>query len=88
MCCPGAAGAYKLYVDEAREEAAPQCSANRSLCWLVSFVYLILGTIVLGSILLEGMQLDAFHGMCIFIAVLIPWVAPRTQNIMYYHVGF
>ncbi len=86
----GAAGAYKLYVGEAREERLlPNVRQTARFIWLVSFVYLILGTIVLGSILLlEGMPwLDAFfHGMCIFIAGFDTMgFAPQAQNIMYYH---
>lgn len=86
----GAAGAYKLYVGEGREERLlPNVRQTARFIWSVSLIYLIIGTAVLGGILfLEGMPwIDAlFHGVCLFIAGFDTMgFAPQAQNIMFYH---
>ncbi len=57
--------------------------------WLVSLVYLALGTFTLGVVgILDGMKpLNAFfHGACIFMAAFdTGGFAPQSQNILYYH---
>jgi trk system potassium uptake protein TrkH len=86
----GSSGAFKMYVGEARDERVlPNVIHTARFIWLVSFVYLILGTISLGVIAIaEGMKpLNAFfHGACIFMAAFdTGGFAPQSQNILYYH---
>ena len=86
----GAAGALRLYVGEARDEKIlPNVIHTSRFIWLVSIVYLILGTITLGVIgILNGMgPVNAFfHGACIFMAAFdTGGFAPQSQNILYYH---
>src|SRR4030042_1190983 len=57
--------------------------------WLLSIVYLILGTLALGIVgILDGMKpVNAFfHGVCIFMAAFdTGGFSPQSQNILYYH---
>lgn len=86
----GAVGAVKMYVGEARDEKIlPNVVHTSRFIWLVSIVYLILGTLSLaiaGS--LNGMKpVNAFfHGACIFMAAFdTGGFTPQSQNILYYH---
>jgi trk system potassium uptake protein TrkH len=86
----GFSGAFKMYVGEARDERVlPNVIHTSRFIWLVSIVYLILGTLSLGIIgILEGMKpYNAFfHGACIFMAAFdTGGFAPQSQNILYYH---
>jgi trk system potassium uptake protein len=86
----GASGAFKMYVGEARDERIlPNVIHTSRFIWLVSLVFLVLGTFVLGVIgWLNGMQpFNAlFHGACIFMAAFdTGGFAPHSQNILYYH---
>lgn len=86
----GASGAFKLYVGEARDEKImPNVVHTSRFIWLVSLVYLALGTFTLGVVgILDGMKpLNAFfHGACIFMAAFdTGGFAPQSQNILYYH---
>lgn len=86
----GFSGAFKMYVGEARDEKIMPNVINTSrFIWLVSIVYLILGTLALGVTgILNGMQpLNAFfHGACIFMAAFdTGGFSPQSQNILYYH---
>lgn len=86
----GASGAFKLYVGEARDEKImPNVVHTSRFIWLVSLVYLVLGTLALGTVgVLDGMRpLNAFfHGACIFMAAFdTGGFAPQSQNILYYH---
>ena len=86
----GSAGAFKLYVGEARDEKIlPNVISTSRFIWLVSFVYLILGTLALGAVgILDGMKpFNAFfHGACIFMAAFdTGGFAPQSQNVLYYH---
>lgn len=86
----GFSGAFKMYVGEARDEKVlPNVINTARFIWLVSIVYLILGTIVLGLIgIFNGMtSVNAFfHGACVFMAAFdTGGFAPQSQNILYYH---
>ncbi|MDD4980431.1 MAG: TrkH family potassium uptake protein [Candidatus Omnitrophica bacterium] len=86
----GFSGALKMYVGEARDERLlPNVIHTARFIWLVSIVYLILGTLALGIVgLLNGMRpVNAFfHGACIFMAAFdTGGFAPQSQNILYYH---
>ena len=86
----GASGAFKMYVGEARDERIlPNVISTSRFIWLVSIVYLILGTLALGITgLLNGMRpLNAFfHGACIFMAAFdTGGFSPQSQNMLYYH---
>ena len=88
----GSAGAFKMYVGEARDERVlPNVVHTSRFIWLVSIVYLILGTLALGIVgTLNGMKpINAFfHGACIFMAAFdTGGFAPQSQNILYYHSG-
>ncbi len=86
----GASGAFKMYVGEARDERIlPNVIHTSRFIWLVSIVYLVLGTVALGII---GISLGmkpfnaVFHGACIFMAAFdTGGFAPQSQNILYYH---
>lgn len=86
----GASGAFKMYVGEARDERIlPNVINTSRFIWLVSIVYLILGTLALGVTgIFNGMKpANAFfHGACIFMAAFdTGGFAPQSQNILYYH---
>ncbi len=86
----GFSGAFKMYVGEARDEKVlPNVIHTSRFIWLVSIVYLILGTLALGTVgTLNGMKpFNAFfHGACIFMAAFdTGGFAPQSQNILYYH---
>lgn len=86
----GFSGAFKMYVGEAREEKIMPNVINTSrFIWLVSIVYLVLGTLALGFTgMFNGMRpFNAFfHGACIFMAAFdTGGFAPQSQNILYYH---
>lgn len=86
----GFSGAFRMYVGEAREERIlPNVISTARFIWLVSIVYLILGTLVLGVVgILNGMRpVNAFfQGVCIFMAAFdTGGFTPQSQNILYYH---
>lgn len=86
----GTSGAFKMYVGEGRDEKLlPNVINTARFIWLISIVYLILGTLVLGAVGISiGMKpLNAFyHGACIFMAGFdTAGFAPQSQNILYYH---
>jgi trk system potassium uptake protein TrkH len=86
----GFSGAFKMYVGEARDEKIMPNVINTSrFIWLVSIVYLILGTLALGLTgIFNGMRpLNSFfHGACIFMAAFdTGGFSPQSQNILYYH---
>ncbi len=86
----GSAGAFRMYVGEARDEKIlPNIIHTSQFIWLVSIVYLILGTLALGiTAILDGVKpLNAFfHGACIFMAAFdTGGFAPQSQNMLYYH---
>jgi trk system potassium uptake protein TrkH len=86
----GYSGAFKMYVGEARDEKIlPNVVHTSRFIWMVSIVYLILGTLALGLVgALNGMKpVNAFfHGACVFMAAFdTGGFAPQSQNILYYH---
>lgn len=86
----GSAGAFKLYVGEARDERIlPNVIHTSRFIWLISIVYLILGTIALGIVGVSiGMRPvnSFFHGACVFMAGFdTGGFAPQSQNMLYYH---
>ncbi|MFH1640839.1 MAG: TrkH family potassium uptake protein [Candidatus Omnitrophota bacterium] len=86
----GFSGAFKMYVGEARDEKVlPNVISTARFIWLVSIVYLVLGTFALGVIgVLSGMKsINAFfHGACVFMAAFdTGGFSPQSQNILYYH---
>ncbi len=86
----GSSGSFKMYVGEARDEKIlPNIINTARFIWLISIVYLIIGTIVLGVV---GMRIGLkpqnafFHGACIFMAGYdTAGFGPQSQNILYYH---
>ena len=87
----GSAGAFKLYVGEAREEKLlPNIIHTARYIWLISITYLLLSTLILGMVGIFSLGLapaeSFFHGACIFMAGFdTAGFAPRSQNILYYH---
>ncbi|MFH1826406.1 MAG: TrkH family potassium uptake protein [bacterium] len=86
----GTAGAYRMYVGEAREEKVlPNVISTARFIWFVSLVYLVLGTIALTIVgFLEGMPLvrSFLHGIWIFMAAFdTGGFTPQSQSILYYH---
>ena len=83
-------GAYKMYVGEGKDiELVPNVKGTARQIWIISIVYLIIGTAVLWIVgMMIGLQpISAFlHALYIFES---SWstggFAPNTQNIMYYH---
>jgi trk system potassium uptake protein len=85
----GASGIFKLYVGEGREERImPNVIHSARFIWMVSFVYMVIGTLALFLIgVLEGMKpFNAFfHGLCIFMAAFdTGGFTPQSQSILYY----
>lgn len=88
----GTSGALKMYVGEGRDEKlVPNVINTARFIWLISIVYLILGTIALGIVGLSiGLKPSSafFHSVCIFMAGFdTAGFAPMSQNILYYHSG-
>jgi len=86
----GFSGAFKMYVGEARDERVlPNVIHTSRFIWLVSVVYLALGTLALGITgIINGMKpFNAFfHGACIFMAAFdTGGFSPQSQNVLYYH---
>lgn len=83
-------GSYSLYMGEAREERIlPNLLQTARFIWLVSFVYLLLGSAALAAAMrVSGIPwVDSiFQGICIFMAAFdTGGFAPQSQNILYYH---
>jgi trk system potassium uptake protein TrkH len=86
-------GAYKIYVGEGKDiELVPNVKGTAKHIWVISMVYLIIGTAALWSIgIFIGLNpVSAFlHALYIFES---SWstggFAPNSQNIMYYHSVF
>ncbi|MDD5450192.1 MAG: TrkH family potassium uptake protein [Candidatus Omnitrophica bacterium] len=84
------AGAFTMYAGEARDEKIlPNVIHTARFIWLVSLVYLALGTAALTAVgIFEGLPFKKaiFHAMWIFMAA---WdtggFTPQSQNILYYH---
>lgn len=86
----GTAGAYKLYVGEGKDaQLMPNVVQTARAIWLVSLVYLVLGTLafaLLGLFLGQGTVRSILHGMWVFMG---GWstggFAPQSYNTMYFH---
>ncbi|MDD5584020.1 MAG: TrkH family potassium uptake protein [Candidatus Omnitrophica bacterium] len=86
----GSSGGFKMYVGEGRDEKIlPNIIGTARFIWLISIVYLIIGTLVLGFI---GMRIGLkpqnafFHGACIFMAGYdTAGFTPQSQSLLYYH---
>jgi trk system potassium uptake protein len=86
----GTAGAFRMYVGEARDEKIlPNVIETARFIWLVSVVYLIVGSAALSiSAIIGGLHpvKAVFDSICIFIAA---WdtggFTPHSQNILFYH---
>jgi trk system potassium uptake protein TrkH len=86
----GFSGAFKMYVGEAREERVlPNVVNTARFIWLVSIVYLILGSSALALVAqAEGIPkgTSLLHGLCIFMAAFdTGGFTPHSQSILYYH---
>ena len=88
----GTAGAFRMYVGEARDEKIlPNVIHTARFIWLVSIVYMVLGTAALSiSAIMGGLAPGKaiFDSLCIFMAA---WdtggFTPQSQNILFYHNG-
>jgi len=86
----GTSGSLNLYLGEGRDEKlVPNVIHTARFIWVISIVYLILGTLVLG---LVGMSIGLkpqsafFHAVCIFMAGFdTAGFSPQSPNILYYH---
>lgn len=86
----GTAGAFRIYVGEARDERIlPNVISTARFIWLVSIIYLIIGSVSLTLAATAGglgLKKSIFDSICIFIAA---WdtggFTPQSQNILFYH---
>jgi trk system potassium uptake protein TrkH len=86
----GTAGAFRIYVGEARDERIlPNVIHTARFIWLVSIVYMVLGTTALSISAIAGGLLPGkaiFDSVCIFMAA---WdtggFTPQSQSILFYH---
>ncbi|MBN2452941.1 MAG: TrkH family potassium uptake protein [Candidatus Omnitrophica bacterium] len=86
----GTAGAFRIYVGEARDEKIlPNVINTARFIWFVSVVYMILGTAALSiSAVAGGLPAGKaiFDSICVFIAA---WdtggFTPQSQSILFYH---
>jgi len=86
----GTAGAYRLYVGEGKDERLlPNVIQTTRTIWMISLVYLTIGTIALfiANLLAGMMPVRAFlHGLWIYMG---SWstggFAPQSQSLLYYH---
>lgn len=84
------AGAYKMYVGEGKDiELLPNVKHTARVIWIISLVYLVIGTFALWiNGLFIGLKpvSSFFHGLFIFMSA---WstggFAPMSQNMLYYH---
>jgi trk system potassium uptake protein TrkH len=85
-----AAGGYKLYVGEAKDERlVPSVFNTAKVIWRISLIYLVIGTFALwlAGLYIGLPPLSAFlHGLWIYMSA---WstggFAPMSQSILYYH---
>jgi trk system potassium uptake protein TrkH len=86
----GTAGAFRMYVGEARDEKImPNVIETARFIWLVSIIYLVLGSGALTIAAVWGglPPLKAvFDSVCIFMAAFdTGGFAPQSQSILFYH---
>jgi trk system potassium uptake protein TrkH len=85
-----AAGGYKLYVGEAKDERlVPSVFNTAKVIWRISLIYLVIGTLALwlAGLYIGLPPVNAFlHGLWIYMSA---WstggFAPMSQSILYYH---
>ncbi|HEX3047363.1 MAG TPA: TrkH family potassium uptake protein [Bacillota bacterium] len=85
-----AAGGYKLYVGEGKDERLlPSVFNTAKMIWKISLIYFVIGSIALGvaGVIIGLPTVNALlHGMWVYMAA---WstggFAPMSQNILYYH---
>lgn len=86
----GTAGAFRVYVGEARDEKIlPNVIETARFIWLVSLVYLVIGTAALSASAIAGGLKPGkaiFDSVCIFMA---GWdtggFSPQSQSLLFYH---
>lgn len=86
----GTAGAFRIYVGEARDEKIlPNVIHTARFIWMVSIVYMIIGTAALSAAAIAGglpTGKAVFDALCIFFAA---WdtggFTPQSQNMLFYH---
>ena len=89
----GTSGAYKMYVGEGKDERLmPNVVSTARYIWLISLIYLVVGTLVLwiaGMIAGLSAERAILHGLWVFMSA---WstggFAPMSQSILYYHNTF
>ncbi|MCM8790717.1 MAG: TrkH family potassium uptake protein [Candidatus Omnitrophica bacterium] len=86
----GSAGAFRMYVGEARDERIlPNVIETARFIWLVSLVYLVLGSAALTIAgICGGLKpaKAAFDAVCLFMAAFdTGGFTPQSQNILFYH---
>ncbi len=87
-----AAGAFKMYVSEAKDERLlPNVVHTARAIWFISVLYLVVGTLLLWVIAVNigmGPWRGFLHALWVYMA---GWstggFAPQSQNILYYHSG-
>lgn len=83
-------GTYAIYVGEGKDEKLlPNVKHTAQAIWLVSIVYLVVGTffqMIAGLLIGQPLDRAFFHGMWIFMGA---WstggFAPQSANVLYYH---
>jgi trk system potassium uptake protein TrkH len=83
-------GAYKMYVGEGKDiELLPNVKNTARMIWIISMVYLGLGTLILwiNGMIIGLKPVSSFmHGLFMFMS---SWstggFAPMSQNLLYYH---
>ena len=86
----GTPGAFRMYVGEARDERIlPNVIGTARFIWLVSLVYLILGTAALSTAAIQGGLKPGkaiFDSVCVFMAAFdTGGFTPQSQSILFYH---
>lgn len=85
-----ASGSFSLYVGEAKDEKLlPNIISTSRFIWLISIVYMFIGTLILTfACLYDGLPpaKSLFHGLCLFFAA---WstggFTVNSQSVLYYH---
>jgi trk system potassium uptake protein TrkH len=86
----GTSGAFRMYIGEARDEKIlPNVVSTARFIWLVSLVYLVLGTLALTAAGVAGGLKPVkavFDSVCVFMAAFdTGGFTPQSQNMLFYH---
>jgi trk system potassium uptake protein TrkH len=86
----GVPGTFQLYAGEGKEERlVPHVIGTARIIWLISLVWLVVGTIVMSAVLLflgEGAVRSVLHGLWIFMgAFSTGGFAPQSYNTAWFH---